>query len=512
MFDNIFRPIAIVLGKFMDLIFTGMDNIGIGNIGIAIIIFTIIVKVAMMPLIFSQQKTVKVTQIMQPEIKAIRAKYKGRNDNESMQMQNQEIKEVYAKYGASQTGGCIQLLIQLPILLALYQVFRFLPIHLVRLNEKLTDILKSINTDGDFLSKMTDNFGGINWNIHDDAVSGLNAFTAEKWTKLQELFPQSANVIAENSEKVLSMNNFLGVHVAIEPGTVMGLAILVPILAGISQFISARLAQNVQGDDRAAKIQAILMSTMMPIISVVFAFRVPAGLGIYWITTAVIQTIMQLIINRYYRDMSPETIKAKAEEKRLKKLEKKAQRQGVDTETFIRNATINTKRIGKAKGDVDPYANATFKERATLSKTPPKIKAKNVKPFSTAPVNTEPVKEKKGLFGKSKTDDTNIKNKSPDRTQQKKSENTVNTAKTAVKNAGDKAKDTVKGAGSKTKDASKAVADKAKDAGKAAGDKAKDTANAVKTKAKKEGGKSLAEMANKVQEFNESSKGKKGKK
>ena len=501
MFDNIFRPIAIVLGKFMDLIFTGMDNIGIGNIGIAIIIFTIIVKVAMMPLIFSQQKTVKVTQIMQPEIKAIRAKYKGRNDNESMQMQNQEIKEVYAKYGASQTGGCIQLLIQLPILLALYQVFRFLPIHLVRLNEKLTDILKSINTDGDFLSKMTDNFGGINWNIHDDAVSGLNAFTAEKWTKLQELFPQSANVIAENSEKVLSMNNFLGVHVAIEPGTVMGLAILVPILAGISQFISARLAQNVQGDDRAAKIQAILMSTMMPIISVVFAFRVPAGLGIYWITTAVIQTIMQLIINRYYRDMSPETIKAKAEEKRLKKLEKKAQRQGVDTETFIRNATINTKRIGKAKGDVDPYANATFKERATLSKTPPKIKAKNVKPFSTA-TTTEPPKEKKGLFGKSKTDDTNIKNKSSDKTQQKKAEyNVKDAAKTTAKNAGDKAKDTVKSAGNK-----------AKDAGKAAGDKVKDTAGAVKTKAKKEGGKSLAEMAGKVQEFNESSKGKKGKK
>ena len=512
MFDNIFRPIAIVLGKFMDLIFTGMDNIGIGNIGIAIIIFTIIVKVAMMPLIFSQQKTVKVTQIMQPEIKAIRAKYKGRNDSESMQMQNHEIREVYAKYGASQTGGCIQLLIQLPILLALYRVFRYLPEYLVRLNEKLTVILKSINTDENFLSKMTDNFGGINWNSHNDAVSGLNAFTSDKWTRLQELFPQSADVIADNSEKVLGMNNFLGVHVAIAPGEIMGLAIMIPILAGVSQFISARLAQNVQGDDRAAKIQAILMSTMMPVISVVFAFRVPAGLGIYWITTAVIQTIMQLIINRYYRDMNPETIKAKAEEKRLKKLEKKAQRKGVDTETFIRNATLNTKKIGKAKGDVDPYANASFKERATLSKTPPKIKAKNVKPFSTT-TNTEPSKEKKGLFGRSKTDDANIKNKSPDNTLQKKAEYSVKDAvKTTAKNAGDKAKDTVKNVGNKAKNASKAVSDKAKDAGKAAGDKAKDTAGAVKTKAKKEGGKSLAEMAGKVQEFNESSKGKKGKK
>ena len=240
MFDNVIKPVAIVLGKFLDVIFTWMDNIGIGNIGIAIIIFTIIVKVAMMPLIFSQQKTVKVTQIMQPEIKAIRAKYKGRNDNESMQMQNREIKDVYAKYGASQTGGCIQLLIQLPILLALYNVFRNLPLYLERLNSKLADVLSSINTQGNYLETMESNFPGAAWNTHDGAIDGLNTFTAEKWEKLRELFPSASSVITENAPNVLNMNNFLGVHTSISPAEAMGLAIL-----GILNPIEGALIHNI---------------------------------------------------------------------------------------------------------------------------------------------------------------------------------------------------------------------------------------------------------------------------
>ncbi len=470
MFDNLFKPLAIALGAFLDVIFDWMDNIGIGNIGIAIIIFTIIVKVAMMPLIFSQQKTVKVTQIMQPEIKAIRAKYKGRRDNESMQMQNQEIKEVYAKYGASQTGGCIQLLIQLPILLALYNVFRNLPIYLERLNMRLADILSSISTKSDYLDTMNNNFPGVNWNVHDDAITGLNAFTAEKWTKLQELFPSASSVIADQSPKVLSMNNFLGVHTSIAPGEALGLAILIPILAGVTQFISARLAQNVQGDDRAAKIQAILMSTMMPVISVVFAFRVPAGLGIYWITTAVVQTIMQLIINRYYRNMTPGQIIAQAEEKRIKKLEKRARRKNVDADTLVKSATLKTKNIGNGSTVEEQHSGSSFKEKATLSKTPPKIKAKNVKPVSVMSGTDD---NKKGSGGKNK-----------DKPQSKSIADKFKLKKT------DKSQKQVQ----KTEE------------------KIKETDKKVKEKNKKEGEnkKSLAEMAKKVSEFNDS--GKKGKK
>ena len=132
--NNLLQPLANLLGFLLNLLFNALDAIGIGKIGIAIILFTIIIKVAMLPLTISQQKTVKISQLMQPEMRAIRAKYRGRRDQESQQRQNEEIRDLYAKYGASQTGGCIQMLIQLPILLALYNVFRNIPMHVGKLN------------------------------------------------------------------------------------------------------------------------------------------------------------------------------------------------------------------------------------------------------------------------------------------------------------------------------------------------------------------------------------------
>ena len=160
----------------------------------------------------------------------------------------------------------------------------------------------------------------------------------------------------------------------------------------------------------------------------------------------------------------------------MKKLEKKAKRKNVDTETLIRNASLRTKKAGK--GAEDPYENATFKDRATLSKTPPKIKAKNVKPVSTlAP--PEPTKEKKGLF-KSKSTEKDTSVKTDAKTQQVKQQS----------------KDKPKNDRQKTSEAS-----------------VKNAPKKVKAKAKNVADKSLADMANKVQEFNESKgSSKKGKK
>ena len=482
--NTIIRPIAIVLGKFLDIIFNGMDSIGIGNIGIAIIVFTVIVKLAMMPLTFSQQKTVKVTQIMQPEIKAIRAKYSGRRDNEAMQMQNKEIRDVYTKYGASQTGGCIQLIIQLPILFALFQVLRNLPIYLERLNTLLANVLSSINVQGDYLEKMNTNFGVVDWNVHDTALSQLNTFTAEGWSRLGELFPSSADVIAQSSERVLNMNYFLGAHLPATPTEQGGIAILIPIFAGISQFISARLGQNVQGDDRAAKIQAWMMSALMPVISIIFAFRVPSGVGLYWITTAVVQSVMQLLINHHYKNMSAEQIIAQAEQKRLKKEQKKAKKRGTDADTIIDGATMKTKNIGS--GGVSSYSNkSSMKDKATLSRPgytgsdssdKVKYKGKNLKSPFEPPEPEKPKKRK--LFGKSSDKEESKTSRNADNTANKSTKKTGNDTKNNNKNSSNKEvkQDTVKE--KKRKQESK-----------------KDTAP-----------KSLSEAAGKVQKFNESEK------
>ena len=96
---GILGPVAAVLGIIMDVLFKITGQIGIFNVGLCIILFTIVMKMLMLPLTIKQQKTTKLMSIMNPEIQAIQAKYKGKKDNESMQRQNVEIQAVYEKYG-----------------------------------------------------------------------------------------------------------------------------------------------------------------------------------------------------------------------------------------------------------------------------------------------------------------------------------------------------------------------------------------------------------------------------
>lgn len=120
-------PVAKILGYLMEGIFFVLDKIGIPNIGLSIILFTIIIYALMLPLTIKQQKFSKLSNKMQPELQAVQAKYKGKKDNDSMMAMQQETQAVYAKYGVSPTGSCLPLLFRMPILLALYRVIYAMP-------------------------------------------------------------------------------------------------------------------------------------------------------------------------------------------------------------------------------------------------------------------------------------------------------------------------------------------------------------------------------------------------
>ena len=120
---GVLGPIADILGWIMDLLFRFTSTFGIENVGLCIILFTLVTKLLMIPLTIKQQKSSKLMSVMQPELAAIQKKYKGReNDQKAAMMMNAEMKAVYEKYGTSMTGGCLPLLIQLPIIFALYRV------------------------------------------------------------------------------------------------------------------------------------------------------------------------------------------------------------------------------------------------------------------------------------------------------------------------------------------------------------------------------------------------------
>ena len=140
----ILGPIAKLLGWVMNGVYYLMDQIGIGNVGLSIIIFTIIIYLLMLPLTIKQQKFSKFSAKMNPELTAIRKKYENKKDEASMMAMNEETKAVYAKYGVSPTGSCVQLLIQMPILLALYQVIMRVPAYVSGVKEVFTELKRQI--------------------------------------------------------------------------------------------------------------------------------------------------------------------------------------------------------------------------------------------------------------------------------------------------------------------------------------------------------------------------------
>lgn len=138
--------ISKLLGFIMEGIFNLLSLIGIPSIGLAIILFTIVIYLLMMPLTIKQQKFSKLSAKMNPEIQAIQAKYKNKKDNESMMAMNQETQEVYAKYGVSPTGSCLQLLIQLPILWSLYKVIYAMPAYVGKIKDTFLVLVNKIIT------------------------------------------------------------------------------------------------------------------------------------------------------------------------------------------------------------------------------------------------------------------------------------------------------------------------------------------------------------------------------
>ena len=124
----IIGQIASVMGWIMDGLYKMLDGLfGIQNIGLCIIIFSIIIYALMTPLQVKQQKFSKLSSVMQPELQKIQKKYKDKKDQASVQNMQEETQLVYQKYGVSPTGSCVQLLIQFPVLMALWQVIYKIP-------------------------------------------------------------------------------------------------------------------------------------------------------------------------------------------------------------------------------------------------------------------------------------------------------------------------------------------------------------------------------------------------
>ena len=392
---SILGPIATVLGYVMDILFRFTSSFGVFNVGLCIILFTIVMKTLMIPLTIKQQKTTKLMSVMNPEIQAIQKKYKGKSDQESMQRQNVEIQAVYEKYGTSMTGGCLPLLIQMPILLALYRVNYNIPAYVPSVRVYFDNVVTPLMGQADYAQKLQeitniatacggklDKFDFTNANR---LVDMLYKFSTSQWGELQALFPAISDVIGQNAAVVERMNTFLGLNMAEAPGWVPSFAWIIPILAAVSQWFSTKLMSGNQpstsADAENPMAQSMkTMTTTMPLFSAFICITMPAGLGIYWIATSVVTIIQQLIVNAYMDKVNIDDMIAK----NLEKVNKKRAKQGLPPAKVTQNATASLKAI-KAEEEKEKVAEEVKKEKiAKQIEESSKYYNTNAKPGSLA--------------------------------------------------------------------------------------------------------------------------------
>lgn len=392
---SILGPIATVLGYVMDILFRFTSSFGVFNVGLCIILFTIVMKTLMIPLTIKQQKTTKLMSVMNPEIQAIQKKYKGKSDQESMQRQNVEIQAVYEKYGTSMTGGCLPLLIQMPILLALYRVIYNIPAYVPSVRVYFDNVVTPLMGQADYAQKLQeitniatacggklDKFDFTNANR---LVDMLYKFSTSQWGELQALFPAISDVIGQNAAVVERMNTFLGLNMAEAPGWVPSFAWIIPVLSAVSQWFSTKLMSGNQpstsADAENPMAQSMkTMTTTMPLFSAFICITMPAGLGIYWIATSVVTIIQQLIVNAYMDKVNIDDMIAK----NLEKVNKKRAKQGLPPAKVTQNATASLKAI-KAEEEKEKAAEEVKKEKiAKQIEESSKYYNTNAKPGSLA--------------------------------------------------------------------------------------------------------------------------------
>ena len=371
--SGILKPFAIVLGYIMNYIYRFLENFGISNVALTIILFTLVVNVLMIPLTVRQQKFSKMSSIMNPELQKIQKKYEGKRDERSMRMQQAETQAVYDKYGASPAGGCLPMLIQLPILFALYRVIYNVPAYVQPIKEVYESIATPImNASGadsimqTLISDMSLRVSNFDITNIDKIIDALYLVKSTGWETVSSAFASSTdvvNAIATYSPQIIKMNSIVGGLTISDPPVVFsnGFAgifpgVLIPILAAASQWVQMKVSTRNQKIDLDSQMGSTMntMNMMMPLMSLFFCTTLPAGIGIYWIASAVIRTIFYVLIDKFSEQDPEQIIEANKEKAAMKAEKRKEQAEKLESYAAMNTRNIDRKSLSQlAKTSVE---------------------------------------------------------------------------------------------------------------------------------------------------------------
>ena len=420
---GILKPFAWIMGMILNAIYKLVAAMGIQNIALCIVVFTIVVKMITLPLTIKQQKFAKVSALMTPEIKALQEKYKNidRSDREAMQRYTMEQQAIYQKYGSSPLGGCLPLLIMLPIIFALYRVIYAIPAYVTDVNTlyknvatDVTAISKEIDFTEDEITKavyefytaegvtlrsakdldrsftitdMIDVFSVYNTGVWEDFRSGKNLDVRDKngfsltmnWNMLanSDAFKKAMEKRSDDIDKILKVNGLGKYSILDAPGYHFP-AILLPILAFLLQYLTGKL--NTMNTKKNGKKEEEpmpgmgAMNTILPVMSGVFCIFMPIGVGIYWVVTSAVTIVQQLSINKYLERYNVEDIVAQNEAKVAKHNEKygiyskKEGMSAIAKSSTKSIATMDTSKISTKKSDKDSTGRRSETGRVSQEK------------------------------------------------------------------------------------------------------------------------------------------------
>lgn len=305
----------------------------VNNYGVAILLFTIVVKAILMPLTVKQQKSMLKTQKLQPLLMDLQKKYE--NDKEKL---NQETMKLYQKYQVNPMSGCLPMLIQFPIIIALYWVVKQPIIYIMGVASG--DIWRIVWAMNDWSQASQANLDALNHLLETmkiDTGNFIGYFTDANFKNFGQYEIPIARFLHANPEIMNSSwivetgksyrlidFNFCGIDLSQTPslGSLLGLIMgsvpeggitwnltglwLIPILAGGSSYLTSKISQAmqppqpVQKDENGVEKPNTMktMMVIMPLFSAWIAFSLPAAIGFYWILSSVIQILQQLVVNK----------------------------------------------------------------------------------------------------------------------------------------------------------------------------------------------------------------------
>ena len=292
-----FQFFANIFGYVLNFI-----NNFVGNYGLAIILFTVLIKIIMLPLSIKQQRTMKKSAKLQEQIKVLQFKYK--NDPEKL---NREMMDIYKKENMSPFSGCLSTIVQFILLISIFYMVRCPLTYMERIDKTQIDT---------YVQQLKDNGMSVN-----QAYSEIDIIRELDY--LKEKFPDDQTL-----DKINLNMNFCGLDLSKIPQQNLGdwTVYIIPILYIISTFVSMRITTSMQKKNKkkdgviditenkdekeeeknemedAMEQSNKMMSWMMPIMSVSISLVAPLGLALYWLVNNVLMIGERLVLDKIIKD------------------------------------------------------------------------------------------------------------------------------------------------------------------------------------------------------------------